>query len=129
MLINGFHSDKASRMDAQLAKVCPANPHIETREIPAYRWPACRHHHRQYHRSVHIEHGCSMSVSVFKTLCRYISKNNNADFAMMLMPGSFYASSIVILSWITGSLSQPSVKRASAIALINAVCNTPNSMA
>jgi hypothetical protein len=46
---------------------------------------------------------------------------------MMLMPGSFYASSIVILSWITGSLAQPTIKRASAIALINAVCNTPNS--
>jgi len=47
---------------------------------------------------------------------------------MMLMPGSFYAASIVILSWITGSLAQPTMKRASAIALINAVCNTPNSM-
>lgn len=46
---------------------------------------------------------------------------------MMLMPGSFYASSIVILSWITGSLAQPTAKRAAAIALINAVCNTPNS--
>lgn len=46
---------------------------------------------------------------------------------MMLMPGSCYSASIVILSWITGTLSQPAVKRASAIALINAVCNTPNS--
>lgn len=46
---------------------------------------------------------------------------------MMLMPGSCYSAAIVILSWITGTLSQPAVKRASAIALINAVCNTPNS--
>lgn len=43
------------------------------------------------------------------------------------MPGSCYSAAIVILSWITGTLSQPAVKRASAIALINAVCNTPNS--
>lgn len=47
---------------------------------------------------------------------------------MMLMPGSCYSATIVILSWITGSLSQPATKRAAAIALINAVCNTPNSM-
>jgi hypothetical protein len=46
---------------------------------------------------------------------------------MMLMPGSCYSAAIVILSWVTGTLSQPAVKRASAIALINAVCNTPNS--
>jgi hypothetical protein len=50
------------------------------------------------------------------------------DFAMMLMPGSCYSAAIVILSWVTGSLSQPATKRAAAIALINAVCNTPNSM-
>jgi len=45
---------------------------------------------------------------------------------MMLMPGSFYSAAIVVLSWITGTLSQPSIKRASAIAMINAICNTPN---
>ncbi|KXT06944.1 hypothetical protein AC578_7103 [Pseudocercospora eumusae] len=47
-------------------------------------------------------------------------------FAMMLMPASFYSSSIVQLSWISGSLSQPAVKRAASIALINCICNTPN---
>lgn len=46
---------------------------------------------------------------------------------MMLMPASFYSSAIVQLSWISGSLSQPSVKRAASIALINCICNTPNS--
>ncbi|POR32772.1 TNA1 is necessary for nicotinic acid import into the cell [Tolypocladium paradoxum] len=46
--------------------------------------------------------------------------------AMMLLPASFYSAAVVILSWITGTLSQPSIKRASAIALINAMCNTPN---
>lgn len=47
-------------------------------------------------------------------------------FAMMLLPASFYSSAIVQLSWISGSLSQPAVKRAVAIAMINCICNTPN---
>ncbi|GAB7358660.1 hypothetical protein MBLNU230_g3889t1 [Neophaeotheca triangularis] len=47
-------------------------------------------------------------------------------FAMMLLPASFYSSAIVQLSWISGSLSQPSVKRAASIAFINSMCNTPN---
>jgi uncharacterized protein (UPF0147 family) len=46
---------------------------------------------------------------------------------MMLMPGGCYSATIVILSWATGSLSQPTIKRASAIAIINAISNTPNS--
>lgn len=45
---------------------------------------------------------------------------------MMLMPASFYSSAIVTLSWMTGSLNQPAVKRAAAIAMINSVANTPN---
>ena len=45
---------------------------------------------------------------------------------MMLLPGS-YPGSIVLLSWVAGSLTQPAIKRASAIALINAICNTLNS--
>jgi NADH:ubiquinone oxidoreductase subunit K len=44
----------------------------------------------------------------------------------MLMPASFYSSAIVQLSWISGSLSQPAVKRAAGIALINCLVNTPN---
>ena len=47
-------------------------------------------------------------------------------FAMMLLPASFYSSAIVQLSWISGSLSQPAVKRAASIALINCICNSPN---
>lgn len=46
---------------------------------------------------------------------------------MMLMPGGCYSATIVILSWATGTLSQPAIKRASAIAIINAVGNTANS--
>lgn len=48
------------------------------------------------------------------------------QFAMCLMPASFYSSSIVTLSWITGSASGPSVKRAVVLSLINSICNTPN---
>jgi hypothetical protein len=51
----------------------------------------------------------------------------SADVAMMLLPGSFYSGSTVLLSWVAGSLTQPAIKRASAIALINAIFNTPNS--
>lgn len=56
-----------------------------------------------------------------------IDADEDLDVAMMLMPASFYSSSIVQLSWISGSLSQPAVKRAASIALINCICNTPNS--
>ncbi|KAH7227416.1 major facilitator superfamily domain-containing protein [Fusarium oxysporum] len=59
-----------------------------------------------------------IAVSTTNTAARYV--------AMMLLPASFYASSIATLSWITGTLAQPTAKRASAIALINAICNTPN---
>ncbi|KAJ7918802.1 major facilitator superfamily domain-containing protein [Mycena leptocephala] len=59
-----------------------------------------------------------IAVSTLNTAARYVS--------MMMMPSSFYGATVVILSWVAGSLTQPAVKRATAIALINAVCNTPN---
>lgn len=59
-----------------------------------------------------------IAVSTLNIAARYV--------AMMLMPASFYSSAIVLLSWISGSISQPAVKRAAAIAIINAMCNTPN---
>lgn len=59
-----------------------------------------------------------IAVSSLNIAARYV--------AMMLLPGSFYSAAVVVLSWITASLSRPSVKRAAAIALINAMCNTPN---
>lgn len=59
-----------------------------------------------------------IAVSTLNTAARYT--------AMMLMPASFYAGSTVLLSWITGTLNQPVAKRAAAIALIIAACNTPN---
>lgn len=59
-----------------------------------------------------------IAVSTLNTAARYT--------AMMLMPPSFYAAMAVLLSWITGTLSQPVAKRASAIALIISVCNSAN---
>lgn len=59
-----------------------------------------------------------IAVSSLNTAARYV--------AMMLMPGSVYMASTVLLSWVTGTLNQPAIKRACAIAFINAVCNTPN---
>ncbi|KAJ7045874.1 major facilitator superfamily domain-containing protein [Mycena alexandri] len=59
-----------------------------------------------------------IAISTLNTAARYVS--------MMLMPGSFYGATVVILSWVSGSLTQPAVKRAAGIAFINAVSNTPN---
>ncbi|KAJ7141442.1 retrograde regulation protein 2 [Mycena epipterygia] len=59
-----------------------------------------------------------IAISTLNTAARYVS--------MMMMPGSFYGATVVILSWVAGSLTQPAVKRAAGIAFINAVCNTPN---
>ncbi|WWC64478.1 uncharacterized protein I303_107088 [Kwoniella dejecticola CBS 10117] len=47
-------------------------------------------------------------------------------FAMCILPSSFYSASIVILSWISSSVTGPAVKRAIVYAVINALCNTPN---
>ncbi|KAI1331609.1 major facilitator superfamily domain-containing protein [Xylariaceae sp. FL0255] len=46
--------------------------------------------------------------------------------AILLLPGSFYGSAVITLSWVTGSLGQPRVKRTAAIAFINSLYNTPN---
>ncbi|KAL7422592.1 hypothetical protein Q5752_003240 [Cryptotrichosporon argae] len=59
-----------------------------------------------------------IAISTTKIAPRYV--------AMMLLPGSFYASSCIILSWIGSSITGPHAKRAVAYALINALCNTPN---
>ncbi|KAF4963185.1 hypothetical protein FSARC_8763 [Fusarium sarcochroum] len=83
------------------------------------------HSDRTQERSYHIIGALAITavaniiaVSTINTAARYV--------AMMLLPASFYASAVVTLSWITGSLSQPTPKRAAAIGLINSICNTPN---
>lgn len=59
-----------------------------------------------------------IAVSTTNTAARYT--------AMMLMPGSFYSSTIVLLSWISTTVTGSHAKRAVAIALINSVSNTSN---
>jgi MFS family permease len=59
-----------------------------------------------------------IAISTTATAPRYV--------AMMLLPGSFYSASIVILSWISSAMTGPHVKRAIVYAMINALCNTPN---
>ena len=108
MLINGFWSDKRSNRYLHIAlplvvTVIANIIAVSTLSIAG----RCKHH-----SPPHLHY-------LILTRCL-------PDFAMMLMPASFYSSSIVLLSWISGSLSQPAVKRAASIAIINCICNTPN---
>jgi len=84
------------------------------------------HSDRKRERYLHIV--CPLAITVVANIIAVSTLNIAArsDVAMMLMPASFYSASIVILSWITGSMNQPAVKRAASIAAINAVSNTPN---
>ncbi|KAJ6499020.1 major facilitator superfamily domain-containing protein [Mycena sanguinolenta] len=59
-----------------------------------------------------------IAISTLNAAARYVS--------MMLMPAGLYGATVVILSWVAGTLTQPAVKRAAGIALINAVSNSPN---
>ncbi|WVN90862.1 uncharacterized protein L203_106105 [Cryptococcus depauperatus CBS 7841] len=59
-----------------------------------------------------------IAISTTKVAPRYL--------AMCLLPASFYGASCCILSWVSSSITGPAVKRAIAIAIINATCNTPN---
>jgi len=83
------------------------------------------HSDRTQERYLHIV--CPLAVTVVANVIAVSTLNIAARYvAMMLMPASFYSASIVVLSWIASSLNQPAVKRAAAIAAINAVSNTPN---
>ncbi|KAK3718116.1 hypothetical protein LTR37_005231 [Vermiconidia calcicola] len=83
------------------------------------------HSDKKQERFLHI--ALPLTVTVLANIIAVATLNVGARYlAMMLMPASFYSSAIVQLSWISGSLSQPSVKRAVSIALINCICNTPN---
>ncbi|KAF9504527.1 hypothetical protein BS47DRAFT_1374381 [Hydnum rufescens UP504] len=67
-----------------------------------------------------IDHGGANILAATTTAiaARYV--------AMMLMPSSFYSASTVTLAWISQIINQPPMKRAAAIALINAISNTSN---
>ncbi|KAJ5739376.1 hypothetical protein N7533_012160 [Penicillium manginii] len=83
------------------------------------------HSDKKQERYLHIV--CPMIVCLAANIIAVSTLNTAARYvAMMLLPGSFYSAGVVVLSWIAGTISQPSIKRASAIAIINSVCNTPN---
>ncbi|KAI0146190.1 MFS general substrate transporter [Xylariaceae sp. FL1272] len=68
-----------------------------------------------------------LSVALIANIIAVSTLNIGARyFAVLVLPASIYGAAVVILSWITGSLSQPTAKRAAAIAFINSLCNTPN---
>lgn len=109
MLINGFHSDIVSFFTWVGGRVKEwYSPFLQKQE-----------------RFLHI--ALPLIVTVIANIIAVSTLSIAARYvAMMLMPASFYSSAIVQLSWISGSLAQPAVKRAAAIALINCICNTPN---
>ncbi|THZ39556.1 MFS general substrate transporter [Aureobasidium pullulans] len=83
------------------------------------------HSDKMGERYLHI--ALPLTITVVANIIAVSTLNVGARyFAMCLMPLSFYSSAICQLSWISGSLSQPAVKRAASIAIINAICNTPN---
>ncbi|ORY30756.1 putative nicotinamide mononucleotide permease [Naematelia encephala] len=47
-------------------------------------------------------------------------------FAMCILPPSFYGAFVIVISWISSSMTGPHIKRAIVFALINCLCNTPN---
>ncbi|KAH9217344.1 major facilitator superfamily domain-containing protein [Leptodontidium sp. 2 PMI_412] len=83
------------------------------------------HSDKKQERYLHIV--CPLLVTLVANIIAISTLNTGARYtAMMLMPASFYSATAVVLSWIAGSLNQPAIKRASAIALINCLSNTPN---
>jgi hypothetical protein len=83
------------------------------------------HSDKKQERALHII--CPFFVTIIANIIA-ISTTKIAPryLAMCLLPGSFYSASIVILSWISSSMTGPHVKRAVVYALINSLCNTPN---
>ncbi|KAI9632058.1 putative nicotinamide mononucleotide permease [Dioszegia hungarica] len=83
------------------------------------------HSDKKQERTLHII--CPFLVTIIANVIAVSTTNTAARYtAMMLLPGSFYSASIVVLSWISSSITGPHVKRAIVYALINSICNTPN---
>lgn len=84
-------------------------------------WHSDKKHDRTYHVAA------AMSVTILANIIALATQNVAARyFAMMLMPGSFYSATIVLLSWISTSVVGPDIKRAIAIAMINSFANSAN---
>ncbi|KAI0206782.1 nicotinamide mononucleotide permease [Astrocystis sublimbata] len=83
------------------------------------------HSDRQQERWLHIV--VPLIVTAIANIISLSTLNVGARyFAILILPGSFYAAAVVTLSWVSNSISQPAPKRAAAIAFVNALCNTPN---
>ncbi|KAI0854661.1 nicotinamide mononucleotide permease [Xylaria cubensis] len=83
------------------------------------------HSDRQQERWLHIV--APLIITAIANIIALSSLNVAARyFAILILPGSFYSAAVVTLSWVSNSISQPAPKRAAAIALVNAICNTPN---
>jgi hypothetical protein len=64
---------------------------------------------------------CPFFITIIGNVIALATTNTAARyFAMCILPPSFYSASIVILSWISSSMTGPAVKRAIVYALINA---------
>lgn len=83
------------------------------------------HSDKTQERTIHI--CCAFTVTIVANIIALSTTKIAPRYvAMMLMPASFYSSSITILSWMSSTIVGPHVKRAIAIAIINAVSNSPN---
>ena len=81
-------------------------------------WHADRTGERTFHVVIPILFGLFsfiLAAATTNTAARYV--------AMMFMPAGVYTGYVVGLAWISNSLPRPPAKRASALALINAVSN------
>ncbi|KAI5478367.1 hypothetical protein MNV49_005218 [Pseudohyphozyma bogoriensis] len=59
-----------------------------------------------------------IAVSTLSTAARYV--------AMMLLPPSIFAAQCITFTWVSSTMTQPSAKRAAALAFLNAFCGTAN---
>ncbi|KAI0417806.1 nicotinamide mononucleotide permease [Xylaria grammica] len=83
------------------------------------------HSDRKQERWLHIV--APLIITVVANIIALSTLNVAARyFAILILPGSFYSAAVVLLSWVSNTISQPAPKRAAAIALVNAICNTPN---
>lgn len=83
------------------------------------------HSDKVQERTIHIV--CAITVTIIANVLAVVTTKTAPRYiAMMLMPASFYSSSIIILSWMSSTIVGPHVKRAIAIAIINSVSNSSN---
>lgn len=80
------------------------------------------HADRTGERYFHVAGPLVISIVAFILACATTTLGPRY-LAMMLMPGSFYASFVVAFAWVSNCIPRPPAKRAAALAAINAVSN------